>query len=72
MLLEPSAPPSDHTELAWTNVAIALAFILFEVGVSTILRLGIGISLLVAALRCIGQLAAVAMVLQGVFEHNNP
>jgi hypothetical protein len=61
---------SDH--LTWTNVAIGLTFILFDVGVSTILRLGVGVSLLVAALRCIGQLAVVATVLQGVFEHKNP
>jgi len=42
------------------------------VGVSSVLRLGISISLLVAAFRCIGQLAVVATVLQGVFEHKNP
>jgi ABC-type iron transport system FetAB permease component len=72
VLSDPSAPPSDYTDLTWTNVAIGLAFIFFDVGISTILRLGIGISLLVAAVRCIGQLAVVATVLQGVFEHKNP
>ena len=69
---DPSAPPSDYTNLTWTNVAIGLAFIIFDVGVSSVLRLGISISLLVAALRCIGQLAVVATVLQSVFEHKNP
>jgi len=63
---------TDSTNLTWTNVAVGLTFILFDVGVSTVLRLGIGISLLVAALRCIGQLALVATVLQSVFEHKNP
>ncbi len=63
---------TDSTNLTWTNVAVGLTFILFDVGVSTVLRLGIGISLLVAALRCIGQLALVATVLQRVFEHKNP
>jgi hypothetical protein len=63
---------SDSNNLTWTNVAVGLTFILFDVGVSTVLRLGVGISLLVAALRCIGQLALVATVLQRVFEHKNP
>jgi ABC-type iron transport system FetAB permease component len=65
-------PDTDGTDLTWTNVAIGLAFIIFDVGISTVLRLGVGISLLVAALRCIGQLAVVATVLQSVFEHKNP
>jgi ABC-type iron transport system FetAB permease component len=34
--------------------------------------LGIGLSLLVAGLRCVGQLALVASVLQAVFETKNP
>ena len=72
VLSDPSTPPSEYTNLAWTNVAIGLAFIIFDVGVSSVLRLGISISLLVAALRCIGQLAVVATVLQGVFEQKNP
>lgn len=65
-------PTGDKTELAWTNVAIGLGFILFDVGVSTVFRLGVGISLLVAALRCIGQLAVVATLLQQVFDNKNP
>jgi len=59
-------------ELTWINVAIGLAFILFDIGVSSIFQLGIGISLLVAALRCIGQLAVVATILHQVFERKNP
>ena len=70
LLMDSLSADSDH--LTWTNVAIGLTFILFDVGVSTTLRLGVGISLSVAALRCIGQLALVATVLQGVFEHKNP
>jgi len=34
--------------------------------------LGVGVSLLVAALRCIGQMAAVATILQQVFDNKNP
>ena len=63
---------SDQSTLTWTNVTVGLAFILFDVGVSTVFRLGIGVSLLIAALRCIGQLAVVATMLQQVFENKNP
>ncbi|KAF8954400.1 ABC transporter-like protein [Flammula alnicola] len=63
---------SAHSNLTWTNVAIGLAFILFDVGISTVFRLGVGVSLLIAALRCIGQLAVVATLLQQVFENKNP
>ena len=64
--------PETSSELTWINVAIALAFILFDIGVSTVFRLGIGLSLLIAALRCVGQLALVATILQRVFETENP
>jgi uncharacterized protein (TIGR00245 family) len=60
------------TELSWINVGISLVFILFNIGVSTVFRLGIGLSLLIAAFRCAGQLALVAAVLHHVFETKNP
>jgi len=60
------------SNLTWINVGIALAFILFDIAVSTVFRLGIGLSLLIAALRCISQLALVAAVLHRVFETKNP
>ncbi|KAF8150176.1 ABC transporter-like protein [Crassisporium funariophilum] len=63
---------SGKAELTWTNVAIGLAFILFDAGVSTVFRLGLGVSLVVAALRCTGQLAVVATILQQVFDNKNP
>lgn len=63
---------STQSDLTWLNVAIGLAFIVFDIGVSTVFRLGVGVSLLVAALRCIGQLAAVATILQQVFDNKNP
>jgi len=65
-------PVGSEKDLTWINVGIALAFILFDVGVSTVFRLGIGLSLCVAALRCIGQLAVVATILHQVFETENP
>ena len=68
----PDFSVEGQAELTWLNVAIGMAFILFNIGVSTIFRLGIGMSLLIAALRCIGQLALVATVLHQVFEKKNP
>ena len=67
-ILEDSGQPT----LTWTNVGIGLAFILFDVGISTVFRLGVGLSLLIAALRCIGQLGVVATILHQVFENKNP
>ena len=60
------------SELTWINVVISLTFILFDIGVSTILGLGIGLSLIIAGLRCVGQLALVASILVEVFKTNNP
>ena len=51
---------------------VSLAFVLFDIGISTVFRLGIGVSLLIAGLRCVGQLALVATVLHQVFETKNP
>ncbi|KAJ3516572.1 hypothetical protein NLJ89_g1038 [Agrocybe chaxingu] len=67
-----AAEAAGTPQLTWVNVGIGLAFILFDVGVSTVFRLGIGLSLLIAAFRCIGQLAVVATLLQQVFENKNP
>ncbi|KAF9447402.1 hypothetical protein P691DRAFT_671565 [Macrolepiota fuliginosa MF-IS2] len=60
-------PPSTKPELGWENVAIALAFILFNTFLSRILKIGVGTSLLVSAIRCIVQLTLVATILQQVF-----
>ena len=64
--------PMASSELTWINVLISLAFVLFDIGVSTVFRLGVGLSLLIAGLRCVGQLALVATVLHEVFETKNP
>ena len=60
------------TDVTWINVGIGFTFILFDIGVSTVFGLGIGLSLFVAALRCVGQLTVVATILQKVFETQNP
>ena len=62
----------SSSELSWVNVVISLTFVLFGIGVSRTLRLGIGLSLLIAGLRCVGQLALVGSVLHQVFETKNP
>ncbi|KAF9484805.1 ABC transporter-like protein [Pholiota conissans] len=69
-----SVPGSNSTqpELTWLNVAIGLAFIVVDIGISTVFRLGLGVSLAIAALRCTGQLALVATILHQVFENKNP
>ena len=72
MLHEQTFEDLGQPTLTWTNVGFGLAFILIDVGISTVFRLGVGLSLLIAALRCIGQLAAVATILQQVFENKNP
>ena len=59
-------------ELTWFNVVISLTSIISVIGVSTVLRLGIGLSLLIAGLRCVKQLALVATILHEVFETKNP
>jgi ABC-type iron transport system FetAB permease component len=61
-----------NNELTLINVGISFAFILFNIGVSSVLRLGIGLSVFIAALRCGGQLALVATILHEVFENKNP
>lgn len=61
-----------NNELTWINVGISFAFILLNIGVSSVLRLGIGLSILIAAFRCAGQLALVASILHEVFETRNP
>ena len=64
--------PELTTTLTWANVALGFAFIVFDVIVSTVFGLGIGRSLLTAAVRCVIQLAVVALLLRKVFETDNP
>ncbi|KAI6042459.1 hypothetical protein EDC04DRAFT_2967841 [Pisolithus marmoratus] len=66
------SPPEQSTHLTWANVALGFSFIIFNAVVSTSFNLGVGNSLISAALRCIVQLAIVGLLLQRVFETNNP
>jgi ABC-type iron transport system FetAB permease component len=62
---------SEGSHLTWLNVAIGLLFIVFDAVLSGILGLGIGTSLIVAALRCIVQLSIMSLVLGKVFDSHN-
>ncbi|KAJ8088381.1 hypothetical protein PM082_022454 [Marasmius tenuissimus] len=64
--------PTKGDNLTWLNVALAFSFIVFDTILSSVFRLDVGGSLLVAAVRCVVQLALVGTVLQKVFEANNP
>jgi hypothetical protein len=61
-------PGDGQTHLTWFNVGLGFSFIIFDALVSTVFGLGVGSSLLTAAVRCTVQLAVVALVLQKVFE----
>lgn len=63
--------PGDANDLTWVNVGIGFLFVLFDALLSTVLGLGIGRGLVVAACRCIIQLTVMSKVLGTVFESNN-
>ncbi|KAI0695372.1 UPF0014-domain-containing protein [Cytidiella melzeri] len=59
-------------DLTWENVGLAFSFIVLDAVFSRIFGLGVGSSLITAAVRCVLQLTLVALILQKVFETNNP
>ncbi|GBE87947.1 UPF0014-domain-containing protein [Sparassis latifolia] len=65
-------PTQGTTHLNWGNVALAFSFILLDAGISLSFGLGVGSGLVTAAIRCVLQLSVVALILQKVFETNNP
>ncbi|KAF7972947.1 hypothetical protein HWV62_16512 [Athelia sp. TMB] len=66
-------PGSDKdVTLTYANVGLAFSFICFDALVSFFFGLGVGSSLVTAAVRCVLQLAVVATLLQKVFEADNP
>lgn len=69
--MDDSTGPSTK-DLTWENVGLAFSFILFDAVFSRLFGLGVGSSLVTAAVRCVVQLTLVALVLQKVFEANNP
>lgn len=59
-------------DLSWGNVGLAFSFIIFDAVISRVYGLGVGSSLTTAAVRCVLQLSIVAVILQKIFETNNP
>ncbi|QRW17809.1 hypothetical protein RhiXN_02733 [Rhizoctonia solani] len=62
----------NNTHLNWLNVGIGFCFVAADAVVSYGLGLGVGTSLVSAAIRCIVQLSIMALVLQSVFEASSP
>ncbi|KAF8754359.1 hypothetical protein RHS01_06296 [Rhizoctonia solani] len=62
----------NNTHLNWLNVGIGFCFVAADAVVSYGLGLGVGTSLVSAAIRCIVQLSIMALVLQSVFDASSP
>jgi ABC-type iron transport system FetAB permease component len=67
-----TAMSGPETHLGWDNVGIGLAFVVFDAVLSGVYGLGVGKGLVTAAIRCIVQLALMGLVLQKIFDVNNP
>ncbi|KAI1315013.1 hypothetical protein EDD11_001398 [Mortierella claussenii] len=59
-------------ELQWYHVAIASVLIIVNGILSIVLRLGLEKRLFIAAIRCIVQLTIMGLVLQNIFDAQNP
>lgn len=66
------SPTDSKTHLDWGNVGLGFAFVVFDAIISRVFGLGVGVPLITAAIRCIIQLAIMALVLQRIFEADNP
>ncbi|CUA70582.1 UPF0014 membrane protein [Rhizoctonia solani] len=62
----------QNTHLNWFNVGIGFCFVAADAVVSYGLGLGVGTSLVSAAIRCTVQLSIMALILQSVFEASSP
>jgi len=67
-----NTPGTEQPLLTWSNVALALSFVVFDAVLSSVYRLGISNSLISAALRCIIQLSVMALLLESIFKTQNP
>lgn len=65
-------PSEGRTHLTWANVGIGFVFVAFDAVVSHGFGLGVGLPLITAAVRCIIQLALMALVLQKIFDSDSP
>ena len=65
-------PPDSKTHLTWKNIGLGLTFVAFDAIISRVFGLGVGVPLVTSAIRCIIQLSIMALVLQKIFEADNP
>ncbi|KAI5119652.1 hypothetical protein M0805_009013 [Coniferiporia weirii] len=65
-------PSGSRTHLTWANVGLGFTFVVFDAAISRGFGLGVGMPLVTAAVRCIVQLALMALVLQKIFDADNP
>ena len=66
-----SSPSQPVVDLGWSHVGLAFTFIAFNSVISQVLQLGVGASIMIAALRCVVQLTLMATILQRVFGAEN-
>jgi hypothetical protein len=64
-------PNNPAPDLEWSHVGICFSFVVFSSAISHVLHLHVGTSLVIAAIRCVVQLTAMATVLQSVFATKN-
>ena len=67
-----NTPNRPTAQLSWSNIGLAFGFIAFDALLSKTLGLGVGALLVTSALRCVVQLSLVALILQKVFDADNP
>lgn len=66
------ASSDQTTNLTWFNILLGFSFIAFDAAISYVWGLKIGSSLVTASIRCVVQLAFMAMILKSVFETSSP
>ena len=65
-------PGQAASQLTWVNVGVAFCFIILDAVISRAFQLRLEGSIITAAIRCIAQLALVALILRKVFEAYDP
>lgn len=71
--MDGGSPTGPGTQtLTWTNVGLASLFIVFDAVASQVFHLKLGSSLVTASVRCVGQLVVLALILQKVFDSDDP
>lgn len=64
--------PQSKVDLQWSNVGLGFTFVVFDAIFSHTFGLGVGSSLITAAVRCVVQLGIMALVLQEIFDAKSP